>query len=276
LVAGIVLAWQYGYMNGLYLGMLIGGWLLTGLGITVGYHRLLAHRAFETYSWVRTFWMTLGAMSVEGSPLEWSATHRRHHEVSDQPGDPHSPYQYGHAFKEMIYGFWHAHAGWLFTGHWSSSARERYVPDLLNDRAMQFVDRYYYLVVALSLLIPAVIGGVATGTWLGAGLGFLWGGLARVCVTHHITWSVNSVCHIFGSRDFKSYDESRNNPIFGILALGEGWHNNHHAFPTSARHGLKWWQFDLSWIVIQTMKLFGLAWNVKLPNARHMQSRALS
>jgi stearoyl-CoA desaturase (delta-9 desaturase) len=276
LVGVIALSWQYGFMGWLYLGMLIGGWILTGLGITIGYHRLLAHRAFETYGPIRTFWMFLGALSVEGSPLEWSATHRRHHEVSDQPGDPHSPYQFGREMRELFRGFWHAHSGWLFTGNWSGCDRSRYIPDLVNDRAMQVVDRNYYLFVGLSLLIPAAIGGLAAGTWQGAWLGLLWGGLARISVTHHITWSVNSVCHMFGSREFESYDESRNNALFGVLALGEGWHNNHHAFPTSARHGLRWWQFDLSWVIIRTMQLCGLAWNVKLPNPRFLKSRALA
>lgn len=267
-VAAVALAWRVGFMGWTYLGMLIGGWLITGLGITIGFHRLLTHRSFETYGWVRMFWMALGALSVEGSPLVWCAVHRRHHELSDQPGDPHSPHLHGSGWFGSLRGLWYAHAGWLFTGYWSSPDLQRYIPDLLAERPLVIVNRLYFLWVAFSLAAPAAIGGLLDGTWQGVGLGLLWGGLVRIFITHHITWSINSICHVFGTRDFEVGDDSRNNWLCGVIGLGEGWHNNHHAFPTSARHGLWWWQLDVSWLIIRAMQLLGLAWNVRLPSRK--------
>lgn len=275
LVAAIVLLWQFGWMGWLYLGMLIGGWLLTGLGITVGFHRLLSHRSFGTYPVVRAFWMAMGCLAVEGSPLIWCAVHRRHHEYSDTPGDPHSPRLHGETIGGMLRGLLHAHVGWLFTGHWTSPELKRYIPDLLQDRLLVAVDRRYYLLVLTSLVLPTALGGLLTWTWWGALMGLLWGGLVRILVTHHITWSINSICHVFGKPTYRTSDRSTNNLICGVLGLGEGWHNNHHAFPTSARHGLAWWQFDLSWLVIRSMQAFGLAWDVRLPSAKSLAERRI-
>ncbi|HUE72981.1 MAG TPA: acyl-CoA desaturase [Pirellulaceae bacterium] len=272
-LTAIAISWRYGFMGWPYLALLIGGWLASGLGITVGFHRLLTHRSFETYGWVRMFWMALGALSVEGSPLVWCAVHRRHHEYSDLPGDPHSPHLHGHGWWASLRGLWYAHAGWLFTGYWSSPDMERYIPDLLAERPLLLVNRLYFLWVIVSLAIPTAIGGLIEGSWRGAALGLLWGGLVRIFITHHITWSINSICHVFGRRDFDVGDDSRNNWLCGIFGLGEGWHNNHHAFPTSARHGLLWWQLDASWLVIRAMQALGLAWNVRLPGERAMASR---
>ncbi|HZN34988.1 MAG TPA: acyl-CoA desaturase [Pirellulaceae bacterium] len=274
-IAAAGLLWQWGFMGWLYVGMLVGGWLLTGTGITIGFHRLLTHRSFDTYRWVKLVWMALGALSVEGSPLVWCAVHRRHHEHSDQPGDPHSPHLHGSGLIGTLRGLWHAQTGWLFTGYWTSPELARYVPDLLADPALVAVDRMYYVWVLLSLFLPTLIGGLATWSWQGALLGLLWGGLVRIFITHHITWSINSICHIFGSRDFAAGDDSRNNWLCGLLGLGEGWHNNHHAFPTSARHGLAWWQLDASWLIIRGMELVGLAWNVRLPNERAIAVKRL-
>ncbi len=264
-LAAIAVCWRFGWMGWIWVAMLIGGWLLTGLGITIGFHRLLTHRSFETYGWVRMFWMALGALSVEGSPLVWCAVHRRHHEFSDRPGDPHSPHLHGDGWLSALRGLWYAHAGWLFTGYWSSPDMERYIPDLLAERPLVIVNRLYFLWVGVSLAIPAAIGGLIEGNWRGTALGLLWGGLVRIFVTHHITWSINSICHVFGRKDFDVGDDSRNNWICGVLGLGEGWHNNHHAFPISARHGLLWWQFDISWLIIRAMQAVGLAWNVRAP-----------
>jgi stearoyl-CoA desaturase (delta-9 desaturase) len=162
----------------------------------------------------------------------------------------------------------------MFEANWSRTERLKYVPDLMNDPVLLAIDRNYYMWVTATLVIPTIIGGLADMSLMGAFLGLLWGGLARVCLSHHMTWSINSICHLFGARDFKSSDDSRNNIVFGVLSHGEGWHNNHHAFPTSARHGLKWWQFDLSWVIIRAMQVTGLAWNVKLPSEKQMKSRA--
>jgi len=274
-LAAIALLWQIGWMGWLYVGLLFGGWLLTQLGITIGFHRLLSHRSFETQRPMRVFWMMLGALSVEGSPLVWCAVHRRHHQRSDQEGDPHSPHLHGTGRWNALRGFLYSHTGWLFTGYWSWPELKRYVPALQADRWLVTCDKMYYLWVLASLGIPSAIGGLATMSWMGAILGLLWGGLVRIFISHHITWSINSVCHLFGSREYETGDHSRNNFLFGVLAQGEGWHNNHHAFPTSARHGLRWWQCDLSWIVIRMMERLGLAWNVRTPSTKALEAKRL-
>lgn len=275
-VLAIVLAWQYSLMSPLYLGLMVGGWFLTGLGITIGFHRMLTHRSFDTSDWHRLFWACLGSLAVEGPPLAWCAVHRKHHQYSDHHGDPHSPHLHGAGIVNSVRGFVHAHFGWLFRTSWNDDMVEKYVPDLMNVRGMQAITRYYLWFVVASLLIPGLIAGLVTMTWTGFWLGFLWGGLARVFLTHHVTWSINSICHVFGSRDYHAGDDSRNNLIFGILGHGEGWHNNHHAFPTSARHGLKWWQFDTSWLIIRAMQAVGLVWNVRTPSQRALDSKRRS
>ncbi|MCH7726635.1 MAG: acyl-CoA desaturase [Planctomycetes bacterium] len=275
-IAAITLMWFAGWMSWLYLGLFLGGWIITALGITIGFHRLLSHRSFESPSWVRAFWTSLGSIAGQGPPLVWCAMHRKHHERSDQPGDPHSPHQHGEGFWKSIGGFIHSHMGWLFTVGWNTKQTQRYVPDLLKDRVLVGINRYYFFWILLGLVVPAAIGFLIDGGWQGALLGLLWGGLARMFFLHHITWSVNSVCHVFGRRDYESADLSTNNFLIGLLAHGEGWHNNHHAFPTSARHGLKWWQFDLSWLVIRGMQFCGLARKVITPSRTAMAAKRLS
>ena len=274
-VAGGYRLWQHGWMTMLDLALLAVGWYATGLGITVGFHRLLAHRSFETARPVRYFWMGLGSLAIQGSPLMWCAVHRRHHQCSDKPGDPHSPHLHDGGVWQVIRGFFHSHTGWLYSPYWSDPSLKRFIPDLMADKPAVAIDRFYYLWVAISLAIPTVIGGLVTWSWQGAGTAFLWGGLVRVFVTHHITWSINSVCHVFGKQDYQAGDASRNNVVFGFLAHGEGWHNNHHAFPNSARHGLKWWQFDLSWVLIRLMERLRLAWDVKVPAENMLVGRRL-
>lgn len=283
LAVGISLLWQFGWMGWSYLLMFAGGWILTSLGVTVGFHRLMSHKAFETYRLVRAFWTFLGSMSIEGPPLVWCAVHRRHHGHSDQAGDPHSPHLSGPGWWGAIKGFWHSQVGWLFTGYWTRPELGKYVPDLMKDRLLVWVNRFYYLFVLASLAIPAALGyGVelwlGDGTrspWFGAFLGFLWGGLVRILWTHHVTWSINSVCHLFGKKHFESDDESTNNFWCALLSMGEGWHNNHHAFPSSARHGLYWYQFDLSWWIIRLMQACRLAWNVHLPSQHALAARRI-
>ena len=257
LVLGIVFLWGHGF-SWVELGLFLGMYIVTGVGITVGYHRLFTHRAFETSRVMQFILAVLGSMAVQGPLMQWVAMHRRHHQHSDQDGDPHSPHLHGGGFLDLVRGAWHAHVGWVFKPDPADLAH--YNRDLRQSRTL------FPLWVALGLLIPAVLGGVLTGSWMGALFGLIWGGLARIFLVHHITWSVNSVCHIWGRRPYASGDHSRNNFLFGILALGEGWHNNHHAFPTSARHGLRWWQFDLSYCVIRGMALLGLVWKVKVPS----------
>ena len=264
---GIYVSWLAGFMGWLYLGLLVGGAFFTLLGITVSYHRLLSHRSYDCVAPMRLLFTALGAMAIEGSPIRWAAVHRRHHQFSDQEGDPHSPHLHEGGFWNAVKGFYYGHMGWLFTEFWSDADMKRYVPDLFRDPICRSISNSYYLFVILSIAIPMAIAGLVTMSWSGAVLGALWGGLVRVFLAHHITWSVNSVCHVFGSREFKSDDHSTNNAVCAILGVGEGWHNNHHAFPNSAKFGLRWYQFDMGWLIINTAKKLGLAWNVKEPSA---------
>ena len=236
----IELLWQRA-VNWTDLALLVAFNLLAGLGVTVGYHRMLTHRSFQPHPVVKFIFLAFGSMAVEGPALEWAATHIKHHAHSDREGDPHSP----------VEGFWHAHMGWLFNRSFADP--NIYCRNLVKDPIVVFVSRTFIFWVILSLAIPFAIGG-----WTG----LLWGGLVRIFLTHHITWSVNSVCHTFGKREFETRDQSRNEWIVGLLGLGEGWHNNHHAFPRSAFHGLHWWQFDLSGYVIWTLERVGLVRDV--------------
>ena len=270
LAGGIVYAWGWG-IGWVEISLLISMYLITGFGITIGYHRLFTHRSFKTGPVMTTILGVLGSMAVEGSILSWVAFHRCHHQHSDGDHDPHSPHGHGHGVWGVIRGFYFAHVGWMIRH--SDSGLDNYVRDLRKSRLIMTLSRLFPLWCLLSLLIPTVLGGLITMSWKGALLGFIWGGLIRILIVHHITWSVNSVCHLWGSRPFRSHDESRNNPIVGVLALGEGWHNNHHAFPTSARHGLRWWQIDTSWIIIWVMAKLGLVWDVYVPDAQRQQSK---
>jgi len=262
LIAAPFFLWGWGF-RWTDLGLLLGMYLLTALGITVGFHRLFVHRSFETYMWVKVIFAVLGSMAVEGSLIQWVGQHRRHHQYSDTPEDPHTPHHHGRRLLGLLRGFWHAHIGWLFDAEPSELAR--YVPDIPASAALRRTSPPFPLWVVLGLVVPGVLGGVITLSWEGVWTGLLWGGLVRVLLVHHVTWSVNSACHLWGSRPYNSNDMSRNNVVFGVLALGEGWHNTHHAFPTSARHGLRWWQIDVSYWVIRALALLRLAWNVKLP-----------
>ena len=224
----------------------------TGVGVTVGYHRLFTHRAFETTRPIRATLGILGSMAVEGPILYWVAVHRRHHQHADDDEDPHSPHHHGGGVGGTLRGLWHAHAGWLFTEH--APGLSRYVGDLRKDPVASRVSALFPLWVLLGLLLPTLAGGLISMSWTGALLGFLWGGLARIFLVHHVTWSINSVCHVWGYQSFHVGDESRNNAVMGVLGLGEGWHNNHHAFPTSARHGLRWWELDISYLIIRALR----------------------
>jgi stearoyl-CoA desaturase (Delta-9 desaturase) len=227
-------------------------YVLTGLGVTVGYHRMLTHRSFETGPVVRAIFLALAAMAVQGKAIDWAANHLKHHAFSDQEGDPHSPLE----------GFFHAHVGWLFSA--PPADRVRYAKRLQEDPVTNFFDRTFLLWVGVGLLVPYLIAG-----WDG----LLWGGFVRITVVNHVTWAVNSVCHTFGDRPFDIKDQSRNNWLVGLLAFGEGWHHNHHAFPAMAYHGMSWRQFDLSAIVIKLLSRVGLARNVKQPSAELVERR---
>jgi stearoyl-CoA desaturase (Delta-9 desaturase) len=275
LVVAIVLFWGWG-IRWSDLALLIAMYVLTAIGITVGFHRLFTHRSFETNRIVQFVFAILGSMAVQGPMLEWVALHRRHHQYSDDEADPHSPHHQGSGLWGVIKGMWHAHLGWMFAP--KPAGLHSYVKDLNQNKLLRATSRLFPLWVLVSLLIPATIGWLITGTPGGAWTGFIWGGLVRIFLVHHVTWSINSVCHIWGRQPYRSEDQSRDNALFGILGMGEGWHNTHHAFPTSARHGLRWWQIDVSYVVIRCLELVGLAWNVKLPSQAAMTraSRSLS
>ena len=257
-LVAVVLFWNRA-VDAADLGILAVMYLVTAIGVTVGFHRLLTHRAFQTYPWLERTFAVMGSLSVQGSVMDWVADHRKHHAHTDQEGDPHSPHV-GHG--SGLRGLWHAHVGWLMETQGQADWK-RFAPELYEDPVMRRIGRRFPLLVVLSLLIPTVAGYVLDGfTLRGALLGYIWGGLVRIFLVHHITWSVNSVCHFFGSRRFDIEDKSTNVGWLSVLSLGESWHHNHHAFPRSAYHGLRWWEVDPSGLIISTLHRLGLAWNV--------------
>jgi stearoyl-CoA desaturase (delta-9 desaturase) len=234
----------------------------TGLGITVGFHRLFTHRSFKTGPAVRAVIGALGSAAIEGPVISWVADHRKHHAFSDKEGDPHSPHVgHGEGVWAQFKGFFHAHVGWLFI-HTQRGSKKRFAPDLLKDPVVRFIDRTFVLWAAVGLAIPFGLGVAIGGTVLAGLSGMLWGGAVRILVLHHVTYSINSLCHMFGKRDFETPDESRNLAWLAIPTFGEAWHNSHHAFPTSAVHGLKAKQVDPSAAVIWMLEKLGLAWDV--------------
>jgi stearoyl-CoA desaturase (Delta-9 desaturase) len=257
LVVAIVLLWNRA-VDAIDLALLASTYLLTALGITVGFHRLLTHRAFETHRPVAYAMAVLGSLAVQGSVLDWVADHRKHHAHTDEEGDPHSPHV-GHG--SGLQGLWHAHTGWLFETQGQADWR-RYARDLYEDRGMRWISRRFPLFALLTLAIPALLGGLLHGSLEGALRGLVWGGLVRVFLVHHVTWSINSVCHFFGTRRFDVDDRSTNVAWLALPSLGEAWHHNHHAFPRSATHGLRWWELDPSGWLIAALERLGLAWNV--------------
>jgi stearoyl-CoA desaturase (Delta-9 desaturase) len=260
-IAAIVLLWNR-IVDWSDLALFAGMYVLTGLGITVGFHRLLTHRSFQTHKATEYVFATLGSMAVQGPVIAWVADHRKHHAHTDEEGDPHSPHVgRGDGVIGALRGLWYAHMGWLFDAHGRAEA-ERYARDLVEDRGMRFLSRWFLSVAALGLLIPAGLGYLLDGTLKGALTGLLWGGFVRIFMLHHVTWSINSVCHFFGRRRFAIEDQSTNVFWLAPFTFGEGWHHNHHAFPRSARHGLRWWELDPTGLLIRAMRRLRLAWNV--------------
>jgi stearoyl-CoA desaturase (delta-9 desaturase) len=257
--------------NSVQLSIFVFMYFMTSLGVTIGYHRLFTHGSFKTSRFMTALLAAFGSMAVEGPVLQWVADHRRHHQCSDEDGDPHSPHLHGDGILEALKGMWHAHMGWMLNPQPKKSMR--YVGDLRKDKLVRKMSNLFLILVLLGLALPALLGGLITMTWMGAFLGFLWGGLVRICFVHHVTWSINSICHIWGAQPFKTNDQSRNNPIMGVLAMGEGWHNNHHAFQASARHGLRWWQIDVSYMIIWTMSKIGLAHDVRVPSKERIEAK---
>jgi len=261
LIVAIVLLWDR--MVGLTeLSILAVGYVLTGVGITVGYHRLFTHRSFQTYRPVRYAFAVLGQMAVEGDVLAWVSDHRKHHQFSDQEGDPHSPHAgFGGGVLGALQGLWHAHTGWLFSES-GRADQARYAKDLMRDTGLRVIAKLFLPLVIFSLLVPALVGWVLIGGWYGFLAGLFWGGAVRIFLLHHVTFSINSICHFWGRRRFASRDESRNVWWLSWISFGESWHNNHHAFPSSAFHGLRRLEIDPGGWVIWTLEKLGLAWDV--------------
>lgn len=243
--------------------LLVSMYVLTTLGIEVGFHRHFSHHAFQTTTAVQVILAILGSMAAQGGVIYWVATHRRHHQYSDLPGDPHSPHLHGDGISGRLHGLWHAYVGWLLAGEITNSML--FAKDMLRSPVIVKVNKLHQLWVILGLAIPTVLGGVLTWTWMGAFQGFMWGGLVRVFLGHQTAWLNVSMSHSYGSRPFDTNDGSTNNMWLAILTWGQSWHNNHHAFPNSAISGLEWWQIDLGAWAIRLLEFAGLAWDLKVP-----------
>ncbi|MFP5070774.1 acyl-CoA desaturase [Pseudonocardia nantongensis] len=271
LLAAVPLAWGWG-LGWVDVALFAIFYAVSGLGVTVGFHRYFTHGAFKAKRPLRIALAIAGSLSLQGSVLDWVGDHRRHHAFSDKEGDPHSPWLYGTGPRALAKGFVHSHLGWLFDRDLTNM--KRFAPDLLEDKDIMRVGKAFPLIVVASLLGPALIGGLITMSWWGAFTAFFWAGLVRVALLHHVTWSINSICHIWGERPFASRDRSANVWWLAVLSFGESWHNLHHADPTCARHGVKKGQVDISAVVIRGFEKLGWATNVRWPTARRLERLA--
>jgi len=273
LVAAVPFAWGWG-LGWSDVGIAAGFYLVSSLGVTVGYHRYFTHGAFKANRALRIALALAGSLASQGSVVAWVADHRRHHAFSDREGDPHSPWLFGTSPIAIARGFWHAHMGWLFERDKTNA--ERFAPDLLADKDIQLVDKLFVPMTVVTLALPAVLGGLITMSWWGAVTALFWAGLVRVAFLHHITWSVNSICHMIGSRPFVSRDKAANFWPLAIVSMGESWHNSHHADPTGARHGVMRGQIDISARVIWIFEKLGWAWNVRWPRPERLNAKLAS
>src|SRR6478752_592011 len=276
----VVIAMWLGWMGDLLqwqdLLILALSYMIIGSGITVGFHRLLTHRSFRCHRVVRMGFAALGSAAAEGPVIDWVATHRKHHQFSEVDGDPHSPHVgHGTGWRGALSGLVHAHVGWVFRDMEVADER-RYAKDLLADPLLRFVDRTFVLWVAAGLAAAFGLGVLLTGTVKGGLVALLWGGAARIFFMHHATFSINSLCHYFGRHDYDTGDESRNLAWLAIPTWGEAWHNNHHAFPCSYRHGLRRWQIDPSAGIIRLLEMTGLAWDVVRVSPERRDSKTLA
>jgi stearoyl-CoA desaturase (Delta-9 desaturase) len=270
LAAIVPAVWGWG-LSWTDVSLAVGFYFLTLLGVTVGYHRHFTHGSYKASRPLRVALATVGGMAIQGPVVQWVADHRRHHAFADREGDPHSPWRYGAGARNLAKGMFHAHMGWLFDRRQTNA--ERYAPDLLRDTAVRRTSRLFVVWAFLSLALPAVIGGLVTGSWTGAWSAFFWAGLVRVALLHHVTWSINSVCHLVGNRPFTSRDRATNFWPLAILSGGESWHNLHHADPTCARHGVLRGQIDISARVIWAFEKLGWARDVKWPDPLRLAAK---
>jgi stearoyl-CoA desaturase (delta-9 desaturase) len=275
LVIGMVFGWVGNVFDWQDILILALSYMVVGSGITVGFHRLLTHRSFKVHRLTRAAFAALGSAAAEGPVIDWVATHRKHHQFSDVAGDPHSPHGHGGGFVGAFRGLVHAHIGWVFSDM-EVADEQRYAKDLLADPWIVFVDRTFLLWVVLGLAAAFGLGVALNGSVTGGLEALLWGGAARIFLMHHATFSINSVCHFFGTRSYNTPDESRNVAWLAIPTWGEAWHNNHHAFPTSYRHGLERWQLDPSAAIIRALEALGLAWDVVRVNPERRRQKALA
>jgi stearoyl-CoA desaturase (delta-9 desaturase) len=272
LLAAIPLAVTVGFLGWVDVVIGVVYYAVTCLGITVGYHRYFTHGSFKANRGLKIALALAGSLAMQGPVIKWVADHRRHHAFSDKEGDPHSPWLFGTGPKALAKGFWHSHTGWLFDRDLTNE--ERFTPDLLRDTDLRRVDALFGLWSALTLLVPALLGGLLTWSWWGALTALFWAGLVRVALLHHVTWSINSICHIWGARPFAARDRSANVWWLALFSAGESWHNLHHADPTCARHGVQKGQVDLSAVAIRGFERLGWATAVRWPTTKRMERLA--
>jgi stearoyl-CoA desaturase (delta-9 desaturase) len=249
-------------------------YMISGMGITVGFHRYFTHKSFKPNRGLKIALAIAGSLAIQGPVIRWVADHRKHHKFSDRDGDPHSPWRYGTDVKSLTKGLLYAHMVWMFNPE--QTPKRQYAPDLMKDKDLVRIDKAFPLILAFSLLAPAIIGGLWTMSWQGALTAFFWGSLVRISLLHHVTWSINSICHTFGARPFKSRDKSGNVWWLAVLSHGESWHNLHHADPTCARHGVLPGQVDTSARMIWLFEKFGWARDVRWPVAERVAARRVA
>jgi stearoyl-CoA desaturase (Delta-9 desaturase) len=259
-VAAVVLLWNT-LVDWSDLAVMLLMYVISGYGVTLGFHRLLTHRSFQTFKPVEYTLAILGSIAVQGPVMSWVADHRKHHAHTDKEGDPHTPHGHGSGFKGAVAGLWYAHMGWLFKAS-GTAEHSRYAKDLYEDPGMRVIHRTFALWATVGILIPAALGFAIDGTLAGAVTAALWGGPVRIFALHHVTWSINSICHFFGTRRFDVDDHSTNVFWMSLVSFGESWHHNHHTFPRSAMHGLRAWEVDPTAWLIRGMRRVRLAWNV--------------
>jgi stearoyl-CoA desaturase (delta-9 desaturase) len=274
LLAAIPVAWAWGFLDWHAAVIAVVFYYISGLGISMGFHRYFTHSSFKAKTGLRVALAIAGSLAIEGPLLTWVADHRRHHKYSDREGDPHSPWRFGDDWKALIKGLAWAHVGWLFDSEHTS--REKFCPDLLADKKMVRVSNYFPALVAVSLLAPALIGGLWSMSWQGAVIAFFWASLVRIAFLHHVTWSINSICHTFGKEEFETRDKSRNVNWLAILSFGESWHNLHHSDPTCARHGALRGQIDTAARLIWYCEKFGWAYDVRWPDEARLSGKQTS
>ncbi len=271
LIVAVPFAWGWG-LSWVDVAIAAVFYVTSGLGVTVGFHRYFTHGSFKAARPLKIALAVAGSLAMQGSVIDWVADHRRHHAFSDKEGDPHSPWLFGTGPLALTKGFWHSHTGWLFSR--DQTNEKRFTPDLLADRDIMRVNRSFVLLSVATLLVPALLGGLLTWSWWGALTALFWAGLVRVALLHHVTWSINSICHMIGNAPFASRDHSRNVWPLAILSFGESWHNLHHADPTCARHGVQRGQVDISARVIQAFEKLGWATSVRWPTPRRLERLA--